>query len=62
MWSDNESDVDLLGFDYLTSAITLIVGNESLLPATIGVYGDWGSGKSSLLKRTQGELEKKMMY
>lgn len=58
MWSDNESDVDLLGFDYLTSAITSIVGNESLLPATIGVYGDWGSGKSSLLKRTQVELEK----
>lgn len=58
MWSDNESDIDLLGFDYLTSAITLIVGNESLLPATIGVYGDWGSGKSSLLKRTQVELEK----
>lgn len=58
MWSDNESDVDLLGFDYLTSAITSIVGNGSLLPATIGVYGDWGSGKSSLLKRTQVELEK----
>jgi KAP family P-loop domain len=58
MWSDNESDVDLLGFDYLVSAITSIVGNETLLPATIGVYGDWGSGKSSLLKRAQVELEK----
>lgn len=58
MWSDNESDVDLLGFDYLVSAITSIVGNEALLPATIGVYGDWGSGKSSLLQRTQVELEK----
>ncbi|MBD2231482.1 KAP family P-loop NTPase fold protein [Phormidium tenue] len=58
MWSDNESDVDLLGFDYLTSAITSIVGNQSLLPATIGVYGDWGSGKSSLIKMTQAQLEK----
>jgi KAP family P-loop domain len=58
MWSDNESDVDLLGFDYLVTAITSIIGNEALLPATIGVYGDWGSGKSSLLKRTQVELEK----
>lgn len=58
MWSDNESDVDLLGFDYLVTAITSIIGNEALLPATIGVYGDWGSGKSSLLKRTQAELEK----
>lgn len=58
MWSDNESDVDLLGFDYLVTAITSIIGNEALLPATIGVYGDWGSGKSSLLKRSQAELEK----
>jgi predicted KAP-like P-loop ATPase len=58
MWSDNETDVDLLDFDYLVSGITSIVGNETLLPATIGVYGDWGSGKSSLLKRTQTELEK----
>ncbi len=58
MWSDNESDVDLLGFDYLVTAITSIIGKEALLPATIGVYGDWGSGKSSLLKRSQAELEK----
>jgi KAP family P-loop domain len=58
MWSDNETDVDLLDFDYLVSGITSIVGNETLLPATVGVYGDWGSGKSSLLKRTQTELEK----
>jgi predicted KAP-like P-loop ATPase len=58
MWSDNESDVDLLGFDYLVSVTTSIVCNESLLPATIGVYGDWGCGKSSLLKRVCSVLEK----
>lgn len=57
MWSDNESEVDLLGFDHLVTVITSIIRNESLLPATIGVYGDWGSGKSSLLKRTQAVLE-----
>lgn len=57
MWSDNETDIDLLGFDHLVSAIQAIIKNKSLLPATIGVYGDWGSGKSSLLKRTQAALE-----
>ena len=50
MWSDNETEIDFLGFEHLVGAVASIVNNESLLPATIGVYGDWGSGKSSLLK------------
>lgn len=58
MWSDNEADVDLLGFHHIQSAITSIIGDETLLPATIGVYGDWGSGKSSLMRMVRDELEK----
>lgn len=58
MWSDNESDRDLLGFHHLQSAVLSIIHNEALLPTTIGIYGDWGSGKSSLLKRIKAELEK----
>jgi hypothetical protein len=37
--------------------ITSIIKDESLLPATIGVFGDWGSGKSSLLQMVQAKLE-----
>jgi hypothetical protein len=58
MWSDNESEIDLLGFRHFVSCIASIINNESLLPATIGVYGDWGIGKSSLLKMAQAELKK----
>ena len=47
MWSDNESTEDFLGFQYLADAIVSIVKNENLLPATIGVFGDWGGGKST---------------
>lgn len=57
MWSDNESKSDLLGFQHLVGAVTSIVRTESLLPATIGVYGDWGSGKSSLLQIAKADLE-----
>ena len=39
MWSDNETAIDLLGFQYLTKAVCRIVKNEHLLSATIGVYG-----------------------
>jgi len=59
MWSDNETEIDLLGFEHLVAAVTSIIDNESLLPATIGVYGDWGSGKSSLLKMIAQQFEGK---
>lgn len=57
MWSDNETDIDLLGFEHLANAVVSIVKRDDLLPATIGVYGDWGGGKSSLLKIVQKQLE-----
>lgn len=56
MWSDNESSIDLLGFQHLVSAVSSIIQNESLLPATIGIYGDWGSGKSSLVKMVEAHF------
>lgn len=57
MWSDNETHIDLLGFQHLADAVVSIVRRDDLLPATIGVYGDWGSGKSSLLKIIQKQLD-----
>ena len=53
MWSDNESTEDLLGFQYLASAVVSIVHNENLLPATIGVFGDWGGVQPELHKQLQ---------
>src|SRR5580700_7528149 len=56
MWSDNESTEDLLGFQYLAGAVVSIVKNESLLPATLGVFGDWGGGKSTLIEIVKARL------
>jgi hypothetical protein len=58
MWSDNETPIDYLGFQHLVTSINSIVMDDALCPATIGVFGDWGSGKSSLLEMTKEELEK----
>jgi hypothetical protein len=33
MWSDNETSIDLLGFQHLVAGLTSIVSNDRLLPA-----------------------------
>src|SRR5690554_6745305 len=56
MWKDCETELDFLDFDYLIDIVSEIVRNDSLLPSTIGVYGDWGSGKSSLINMSMGSF------
>lgn len=50
MWPDNETDEDLLGFSLHANLIGEIVTDPEMLPVTIGLFGDWGGGKSSILK------------
>ena len=57
MWPDHETTIDLLGIKHLKDAVLDIVKNGTLPPATIGIFGDWGSGKSSLIKMITKELE-----
>jgi predicted KAP-like P-loop ATPase len=49
MWADNETRIDLLGFDFLVDELLVILRDARLLPVTVGVAGDWGSGKTSLI-------------
>ncbi len=58
MWSDIETSEDLLGYSVHASLLKEIVCNEKNLPLTIGLYGDWGSGKSSILKILEEQLKK----
>lgn len=56
MWSDNETDKDLLGFKVHADLIKSVITNECVLPVSVGVFGDWGSGKSSIMKMLDKEL------
>lgn len=56
MWKDSETVIDYLKFDYIIDAVTKIVLDEGLSPSSIGLYGDWGSGKSSLMKMIEQKL------
>ena len=57
MWPDKETNIDYLNFRYLVDLIVEIAMNRELTPSTIGLYGDWGSGKSSLMKLAQDRIE-----
>lgn len=57
MWTDNDTDIDLINYDHLVQSAIDIIQNDNLLPCTIGIYGEWGSGKSSLMRLIQKELE-----
>src|SRR5947208_16607255 len=56
MWADNETRIDLLGFEFLVDELLVVLREPRLLPVTVGVAGDWGSGKSSLAAMAEVEL------
>lgn len=57
MWKDSETELDYLDFDHMISLLQELISDESLLPSSIGVYGDWGSGKSSLIRMSMKKAE-----
>ena len=59
MWADKETEIDYLNFGYMVNLVANIATNRDLSPSTIGLYGDWGSGKSSLMKLVQKKIEEK---
>ena len=58
MWSDTESEKDYLNFGEVSHLAVDILKTDGMLPVSIGVFGNWGAGKSSLLKLIEQNLEK----
>ena len=56
--SDQPADEDQLGFDpYALTLAEIVAARGTRTPLTIGVFGDWGRGKTSLMRMVQRELE-----
>lgn len=51
--NDQETAVDLLYYEAIAKTVVRLIGKTSKAPVTIGVHGDWGAGKSSVLKMTE---------
>lgn len=57
MWSDNETREDLLGYQVHASLLKDVILDQKMLPTSIGIFGNWGAGKSSLMLLIEKELE-----
>ena len=49
MWNDNASIIDILFFEPYSNVVYSIVKDKDNTPVTIGLFGSWGAGKSSVL-------------
>ncbi|MCE8003960.1 Qat anti-phage system ATPase QatA [Billgrantia ethanolica] len=47
--ADNETAVDLLYYEAIARTVVRLVGEKSHEPLSVGIHGDWGAGKSSIL-------------
>src|SRR6185369_6113600 len=57
MWPDNETKNDLLGFKVHSDLVRTVITNPAMLPTTIGIFGDWGGGKTSIMKMLEWDLD-----
>jgi len=57
--SDQETEVDLLYYESIARTVVKLIGETQSSAVTIGVHGDWGAGKSSVLKMTSAAYEGK---
>lgn len=56
LWSDEPSPIDLLAFGAVAETAVEAVLDDALDPIALGVSGNWGSGKSTVLRLIENEL------
>lgn len=57
LWDDNPTDVDFLGFASLVEPARQALTRPTLDPVCVGVFGPWGSGKTSVAKQLHKLLD-----
>ena len=57
MWSDVESKQDFLNYSEASEIVVNVLKNPTMLPISIGVFGSWGTGKSTILNLIEHRLQ-----
>ena len=55
--TDNETKVDLLNNEAIAKTIITLLRDRPDQPVTVGVHGDWGAGKSSVLEMIEAGFD-----
>lgn len=59
MWSDIETKRDYLNYVEVAEVVAEILVDPGMRPVSVGVFGTWGTGKSSLLNLIESELKRR---
>ncbi len=57
MWADSESKIDYLNYSEVSEMVCDMVTDDAMLPISLGIYGTWGVGKSSILQLIAEQLD-----
>ena len=53
---DHETAVDFLNYEAISKTVVELLRDSRQRALTIGIHGDWGAGKSSVLKMVEAEI------
>jgi predicted KAP-like P-loop ATPase len=53
---DHEAAVDFLNYEAISRAVVELLKENRQQALTIGIHGDWGAGKSTILKMIETEI------
>lgn len=56
MWSDIETQSDYLNYLEVAEVVSEILLDPGMRPVSVGIFGTWGTGKSSLLNLIEADL------
>lgn len=57
MWSDRETSDDCLGFSSYVESLADVCLEAEIAPLTVGIFGSWGSGKTSLMQMLRADID-----
>ena len=59
MWPDVDTETDYLNFSEVAGLAVDLICQPQMLPLSLGVFGGWGAGKSSMLRLIEKDLKSK---